>query len=51
MSGNLDAAGAHRRLLGSDGKALWARLRLGLVRDANGAPEQIVALVEEVAFA
>jgi PAS domain S-box-containing protein len=50
-SGKLDDSKAQRRLLGTDGEILWTRLRLGLVRDANGGPDHVVVLVEDVAVA
>jgi len=37
------------RLLASDGALLWARARLGLVRNAKGFPDHLVVLLGEVA--
>jgi PAS domain S-box-containing protein len=49
-SGRQDEGHAQRRLLDSEGKRLWTRLHVGLVRDANGGPDHVVALVEDVAL-
>lgn len=50
-SEGLEGGEAERRLLTADGEVLWARLRLGLVRDAAARPDHVVVLVEDVAEA
>lgn len=49
------AAGTHetsemeRRLLAVDGALLWAKTRMGLVRNAKGHPDHLLILLEDVA--
>ncbi len=50
-SGTADTSEAERRLLATDGVVLWARTRTGLVRSANGRPDHVMILLEDVAEA
>jgi PAS domain S-box-containing protein len=50
-SGAKDTATAERRLLAEDGEVLWARTRTGLVRTAEGHPDHLLVLLEDVAEA
>jgi PAS domain S-box-containing protein len=46
-----DATECHRRLLATDGTVLWAHIRTGLVRTAEGRPDHLMMVLEDVAEA
>lgn len=50
-SGTADVQAAERRLVAADGAILWARTRTGLVRTAQGRPDHLLILLEDVAEA
>ena len=41
-------ASAHRRVLSADGQTLWVRRSVSLLRDANGTPQCLVGVVEDI---
>lgn len=49
--GLAEAGTGERRLLGADGTHLWARILGSLVRDAEGQPDHVMLLLEDVAEA
>jgi diguanylate cyclase (GGDEF)-like protein/PAS domain S-box-containing protein len=48
VSGEVESYSAERKLLRSDGRALCTRMRLSVVRDADGAPKYCVTQVEDI---
>ena len=48
-SGSRETSGMERRLLAQDGALLWAKTRMGLVRNAKGHPDHLMILFEDVA--
>lgn len=46
-----ETGGGERRLKAADGTVLWARTRTGLVRSAQGHPDHMMILIEDVAEA
>jgi PAS domain S-box-containing protein len=47
-AGALDSYVVEKRFLHRDGHAVWARLTLSLVRDADGAPAYEIAVIEDI---
>jgi PAS domain S-box-containing protein len=46
-AGEIDAYTVEKRFIHRDGHAVWARLSLSLVRDADGRPDYEIAIVED----
>jgi PAS domain S-box-containing protein len=46
--GELDSYSVEKRFLHRDGSHVWARLTLSLVRDAAGAPDYEIAIIEAI---
>lgn len=49
VSGAHEVSEMERRLVAEDGALLWAKTRMGLVRNAKGTPDHLVILFEDVA--
>jgi PAS domain S-box-containing protein len=47
-AGELDGYSVEKRFLRKDGRQVWARLSLSLVRDADGRPDYEIAVIEDV---
>jgi PAS domain S-box-containing protein len=48
VSGELPMVRHHKRLLASDGRTLWVRSSVSLLRDADGQPHRTVDVVEDI---
>lgn len=49
VAGTHEVSEMERHLVAADGEPLWARTRMGLVRDAQGHPDHLLILFEDVA--
>jgi len=48
-SGAADVSESQRRFVAPDGETLWAKTRTGLVRTAEGHPDHLILMFEDVA--
>ena len=48
VGGELPMVRHHKRLLASDGRTLWVRSSVSLLRDAEGQPYRLVGVVEDI---
>jgi PAS domain S-box-containing protein len=48
LAGEIDNSVMESRCLGKDGKSVWAWKSVSLVRDAQGKPQWIVVVIEDI---
>jgi PAS domain S-box-containing protein len=48
VSGEFPLVRHHKRLLAGDGRTLWVRSSVSLLRDAGGRPDRIIDVVEDI---
>ncbi len=48
LTGELSAFERNSRLMHRDGQTLWVRMNWSVLRDADGAPQRLVAVVEDI---
>ena len=48
LSGRIDSGHYEKRYVRPDGLAIWARVTVTLIRDTHGAPECLVASIEDI---
>lgn len=48
LRGEIESFSSERRYEHPEGRAIWARMHFSLVRDAQGAPEQFLAQLEDI---
>jgi diguanylate cyclase (GGDEF)-like protein/PAS domain S-box-containing protein len=48
LSGGIDSYSLRKRYMGKDGGLIWANLTVSMVREADGNPQYVIAIVEDV---
>jgi PAS domain S-box-containing protein len=48
LAGDLETSSLEKRYLRKDGSTVWINLTVGLVRDAAGAPDYFISVVEDI---
>ena len=48
LSGQTDSFSLEKRYLCKDGKIIWVSLRVALIRDAEGAPDYFIAVIQDL---